>query len=269
MNEPKQNSIAPLVIVGVVTVALVAIGGYMASRPEMRLAQEDAPDVDSSKGPEMTMVGGVMRPVSDIKRIWDRDEKYEVDQDFALFPGKTPGLKEGDNPAVDSILEAARTGSNPERLNPFVKPEPFDRLAYEQDPDAYVSLHVPGRVWQSAQPGEGVPVLKAASEHRHRVKQGEAVRLSVKTLPGMPVTFVSFDSAGFENGLAVISVSADENGIASANFAGVSGTMGLINILAASPVATERVRFGVYVDFPITQSTSSIPESGSSTEASL
>ncbi len=153
------------------------------------------------------------------------------------------------SPAAESVYQAAVTKQHPERMSPMFMPKPFDRQAYEKNPEAYLAVHEPGRVWQSAQPGEGVPVLERIGRRMQVIRQGESVRLKVKTEPGMPVTFASFDLGTFDNGLTVISVAADEEGIAEAAFHG-SNVFGNVHILAASPVATERVKFQVFVATP-------------------
>ncbi|WP_436717709.1 hypothetical protein U8335_13590 [Roseiconus lacunae] len=63
----------------------------------------------------------------------------------------------------------------------------------------------------------------------------------------MPATFTSFDLGTFGNGLSTISVEANEEGVASANFVASGGVGTLVNLLAASPVAAERVEFRVRV----------------------
>ncbi len=90
-------------------------------------------------------------------------------------------------------------------------------------------------------------MLLLASKRNHVLRAGESVRLRVKTEPGMPATFTSFDLGTFDNGLSSITVAADELGIAQASFHASPGKKGEINILAASPAATERVKFNVYV----------------------
>ena len=96
-------------------------------------------------------------------------------------------------------------------------------------------------------------MLTSATKKKHVIKQGESVRLQVNTLPNMPVTFASFDLGTFDNGLTTKTVAADASGLASAAFTGTSGVAGEINLIAASPVATERVNFQVFVVAPQTQ----------------
>ncbi|WP_246146324.1 hypothetical protein [Rubripirellula lacrimiformis] len=82
------------------------------------------------------------------------------------------------------------------------------------------------------------------------MRHGESVRLQLKTQAAMPATFTSFDNGVFSNGLTSITVKADKDGVATANFRASSGTAGEINIIAASPVATERVVYRVNVVSP-------------------
>ncbi|WP_145175350.1 hypothetical protein [Rubripirellula lacrimiformis] len=124
---------------------------------------------------------------------------------------------------------------------------PFDATEYRRRPDQYLAISVPGRVWQSAQPAEGVPVIESLSKSLQQIQQGEAVRLEVKAVANMPVTFTSFDLGAFENGLASVTVAADEDGIATATLTATPGSIANIKVLAASPEASGRTRFIVNV----------------------
>jgi hypothetical protein len=127
------------------------------------------------------------------------------------------------NTATEQIYSAVKTKGNPERLNPAFIPASFSRPAYLANPSEYLETHEPGRVFQSAQPGRGVPVIERIGSGSHVLKPGESVRLIVKTLPHMPASFTSFDLGAFSNGLSTITVAADENGLAVASFHAAPG----------------------------------------------
>lgn len=152
------------------------------------------------------------------------------------------------NPHVRSVAEALRTGEHPERVSPLVMPEPFDEEAFFQDPQAYLNVVEPGRVWQTAQPGPDVPRLRAQGSAGHRIEFGQSVPLRIQAAPGAPVTFTSFDAGSFENRLTSITVQADERGVAQATFTASSGTLSRVRILAASPMAAGQVEFLVRVE---------------------
>jgi hypothetical protein len=164
--------------------------------------------------------------------------------------GKTPGVKIDANEQVKSVVEAIKNKDHPERLSPLIEPKPFDLEAYKKDPKAYVNVVEPGRVFQNAQPGDGVPRLVAMSEQWQQVAQGSTVTLKVAAEPKMPVTFTSFDCGQFDNQLTSQTVVADEQGIAQVNFHGVSGTIQDVKILAGSPVSSGQIRFVVNVTMP-------------------
>lgn len=133
------------------------------------------------------------------------------------------------------------------RNSPFVPAAGFNQVAYSENPQEYLSVSEPGRVWQSAPPGPGIPVLASVSSTHQTLKQGEEVRLSVKTVANQPVTFTSFNPGTFDNKLNSISVAANELGVAEATFTPPPRTIFDVNIVAASPAASGKVSFVVEV----------------------
>ena len=78
-----------------------------------------------------------------------------------------------------------------------------------------------------------------------------------------PVTFLSSSYGQFENLLTSITVVADRNGRAVATFTATSGTKHNVNILAASPVLAEQIKFTVSVELPagkVAENTTRKPE---------
>lgn len=151
------------------------------------------------------------------------------------------------NEAVKRVYSALEAKQNPELTGPMLSPPEFDRQSYQADPEAFLSITVPGRVWQSAQPGPDVPLIEQLSKSRHVVRKGEAIRLEVKTLPAMPVSFLATDLGTFENGLSSISVAAGDDGVAEAVFTASSGSDQSTEVLASSPVTSGRVSFSVRI----------------------
>lgn len=161
--------------------------------------------------------------------------------------GTSPPVPADANPMVASVAEAIKSKQHPERLSVVITPPPFNHEAYANDPQAYLSVVEPARVWQSAQPGKSVPPLKVLSPRHMRIQQGETVSLRVQVPPGMPVTFTSFDMGAIQNQLNSITVPADADGVAVGRFTGTRGAVNLVNVLAASPVASGQASFMVEV----------------------
>ena len=167
--------------------------------------------------------------------------------------GLTPAVAVDANENVEVAVEALKDGKHPERLSALIAPEAFDAQRWEKDEEyrrEYLRVVEPGRVFQTAEPGEDVPRLIVKSPRRQRVVQGEAVELEVASAPGMPVTFTSFDLGRFENQLTTMTVQAGADGIAKVMFWGMPGTINDVNILVASPMASGQERLVVNVQLP-------------------
>jgi hypothetical protein len=150
---------------------------------------------------------------------------------------------------VRSVAEALRSKQHPERLSMMIESKPFDQAAFDADPDSYLRVIIPGRVFQCAQPGAGVAALRSTGPRQHRIEPGGSVKLEVKGAQRAPVTFTSSDMGAFaENKLNSITVRADENGLASVTFVATPGADGDVNILAGSPLASGQARFVVMVE---------------------
>jgi hypothetical protein len=172
--------------------------------------------------------------------------------------GTLPTIKADANPQVKAAAEAIRQKNHPERLSVLVSPKPFDAKSYKADPSAYLETVEPGRVFQTAQPGPGVPQLKPVASDFYAITQGESVTLRVNAPAGAPVSFTSFDAGQFENLLTATTVRANENGVAEVKFTATSGTINDINILAGCPTATGQVKFVVNVQMPDADPTSPV-----------
>ncbi|WP_144056695.1 hypothetical protein [Rhodopirellula europaea] len=129
----------------------------------------------------------------------------------------------------------------------MLSPPAFDRDKYQAAPEDYLSVSMPGRVWQSAQPGPEVPAIETLTRMRHVLRKGESIRLQVRTKPSMPVSFMATDLGTFSNGLTSISLAADKRGVAEAVFTASSGANNSTEVLAASPAASGRIRFEIRI----------------------
>ena len=244
--------------VGIVAVSVtaVALGLFFVVRrqgDELRVKQ---PEEAVPARQQTTTIGGVRRPLTDIQPR-PRTEPgatagAEGSTDAPFDYGTAPLVPKDANEYVKSVVEALETGTHPERVSSLITPAPFDPVAYQADPKKYITTVEPGRVWQSAQPGPGVPRLEARSARFVEIEQGESVTFKVHAAPGAPVTFTSFDLGEFENRLTSMTVQADGEGNAQVRFTGTPGTINNVNILAASPVTSGQLRYVVNVTRPRT-----------------
>jgi hypothetical protein len=263
MASPKNLSfyLSPVVwaIAGIAVV--LGVGVIMLTRVS---PLDDANVVATTDIGEQTIeIGGVRRPRSDVGGLFPSVEdeerasstktvRYDSSKRFEKgYPkNATPLLSPDENPSVRQVHDALLAGGKKaeQAVSLFAGIAPFDAEVYFQDPDAYLSVVEPARIWQSAQPSKDVPQLKRVSERNHKIAQGESVRLQVRTQPNAPVSFFSFDMGAFQNRLAMITVAADDTGIASADFNGTPGTTKSVNILASSPLASGNLEFRVFVE---------------------
>ncbi len=211
---------------------------------------------DSASKTDWVIVGGVSRPISDVPLLVEqkRESLSGVDNSGSRIVnpyGGSPKLVATENKQIEAAHEAIATGTQSQRISPTVLPENFDAESFRRSPEEYISKVEPGRVWQSAQPGEEVPVLIAVGPTFQKMNQGESVTLRVRTAPSSPVTFTSFDMGAFENRLPSITALADGEGIAEAIFTATTGTHHLVNVLTASPLASGTQRFQLDVAVPL------------------
>lgn len=164
--------------------------------------------------------------------------------------GTVEPVKGNANAQTAGVLEALKTRTHPENLSIMHPPEtPFDKAAFEKNPQAYLDVVQPGRIFQTKQPGQDVTALKVLGDGYYRVKQGDAVKLTTQGEPLSPITFTSTDLGAFaENKLNSITVRADEKGVATVTFVATPGTLNDVNILAGSPLSSGQARFKVDVE---------------------
>ncbi len=197
---------------------------------------------------ELVEVGGITRPATDLRFDSAITESTESPKSPLPSPGHAPFLKGNENVQVAGLVQELSVPKGPEAAkSTFFKPEEFDLAAYQQNPGQYLNRIRPGRVFYPAQPGPDVQPLESNTKPFQSVLQGEKVILKVKADSGMPVAFYTPGVGVFENQLSSFSTQAGDDGIATAVYTAGPGTMGLQNILAASPVHSGQVRFRVNV----------------------
>lgn len=174
-------------------------------------------------------------------------EPAEGAADDPLAYGTFPAVPADANEQVAKVVAAARSRTDAALQTPVAAIPPFDAKTYREDPQAYLTRAVPARAFQSAAPGQGVPVLRPEGKRFASIAQGESVVLRVRSAPGWPVTFATSDAGLFDNELTTISVEADDEGIAAARFRATTGVVDDVNIQAASPRASGQVQFTVFV----------------------
>jgi len=255
MHARSREVWAVLGLLALVAVLVVLLRSGASPRP---VAGRHPIHTDPQTGEQYIVVGGVRRPATDLAVPASAEIPGDTDPtSFTALSqriGKTQPVLKTANPMTRSVAQALETGHHPERLSVLADPAPFDNDAYQRNPQAYLNVVEPGRVWQSAQPGPDVPRLSAQSATGYSVEQGETVSLKVQAIALAPVTFTSFDLGEFQNQLTSITVAADGEGVAVARFTGSAGTVGEVNILAASPMTSGQVRFHVEVIEPTSTS---------------
>ena len=252
-RKPTYGAIVALVVA---MGALIAASVMMFQKPIADRAKSEGDKeivVDESGQPlkeGYVMIGGVQRPKTDVEPKFRDAIEIGENPAMEMNYGVTPMVKPDANPQAASVAEALASKTHPERLTPAILPAAFDPEKYQADPQTYINTIEPGRVFQPAQPGEGVFPLRTLTPRLVRSEQGQSVPLRVRATPGAPVTFTSFDLGQFENELNSITVQADGNGIATVRFTGSGGTINDVNILAASPVNSGQAKFVVNVNLP-------------------
>lgn len=162
------------------------------------------------------------------------------------------------NPRVQSILEAKRTGKFPERLTPLVAPKPFDAAAWERDPEAYLNVVEPGRVEQASQDPAAQAITTTEPPRIRHVPTGETLVLSVRAVPGAPVSWACTRGGLFtESKVGAVTVRADADGIARVTFFATPHAEGETTVLAASPFCAGQAEHILLIDPPLAQAASS------------
>jgi hypothetical protein len=151
------------------------------------------------------------------------------------------------NPNVASVVEAQRSGLHPERLTPFIAPAAFDPAAFAKNPQAYLDVVEPGRIWLTAESGPAVTPLSTEQTDHIRIPYLGSTTLTVRAVPLAPVTFTVLDGGMLPNHLGSMTVRADDQGLASTVYTATPGTVDDVQVLAGSPLAAGTVTLVVHV----------------------
>lgn len=130
----------------------------------------------------------------------------------------------------------------------MIPPRAFDKAAFNSNPQAYLDVVEPGRVFQTATPGKGVTQLRAKGSLLVKMTGGGNTELAVVGIPGGPVTFTAFDGGVFQNRLNSVTVLGDEKGEARVTYTATRGTIDNVRVFAGSPMASGEVHFLLNVE---------------------
>lgn len=229
----------------------------LANRPTNRQALARALGLSEN---EIGRIGDVERPKRDYAFGGDPQEESDAAPRVAtaLPPtpqaGRAPRLSGNENPQVRKLVSEI-SGENPlpQAMSSYFQDEAFDRQAYLADPDAYLQKTRPGRAFAPADPGPDVIPLESLSPGFVRILQGEQVVLKVKAEPGLPVTFYSPDTGHFVgNLLTTRTIAADNEGVAQVTYKTGPGSLGLTDVMVASPVHSRQIQYRIKVELPET-----------------
>jgi hypothetical protein len=244
-------------VLGLVAIVAVFVILLRLGAPARPLAGKHPIRIDPETGEKYIEIGGVRRPATDVMESTPNASAPSSDAErYEALVGRAPIVPRNANPMVASVAEALRTGEHQERLSLLADPKPFDHEEYLRNPQAYLNVMEPGRVWQPAQPGPDVPRLRTLTARTISLPQQETVSFKVRAIPQAPVTFTTLDLGEFQNQLPSITVAADEEGVAVARFTATTGTVDAIHILAASPMTSGQLQFTVEVVLPQTAAAS-------------
>lgn len=195
--------------------------------------------------------GGVVRPKRDVVPA-KKHSNLELNREPLIPVGTIPSLKKDKNVYTQSVAQAIESNDQDlaYRLTPFKAAPKFDHGAYLADPESYLNEIAPGRIYDVLPDSFETPATRRVGRYRYKVLQGETIILRAKTEPEMPVTFYSSRLGSFNGGVSTVTVAADEQGIAQAEFKTTTGMYGEIDIVAASPVRSGQARYLVDVRLP-------------------
>jgi hypothetical protein len=262
-------------IAAAVVVALIGVGvvAYVSNRPakvaELPEAVNSIKSDDTSQpkpavvAPKISQVlglgdedfvrvGDVNRPKRDIEFLNSSEPAVSAKSPLP-HPGKAPAADAKSSPEAAGLLAELNQEEVPKAArSALFSPAKFDPKTYNEDPAKWLAQIRPGRVFQPAQPSEDVEPIATDSKGFQAVLQGEKVLLTAQVEPGSPVSFYTPEVGDFGNGLTTRSVAADEKGVARVTYTATRGTLGVVNILAASPSHSGQLRFRVKVSLPQT-----------------
>ena len=174
-----------------------------------------------------------------------------VPEDLVLPPG-TPAAERARMAAQRASRAPELAREHPERvsLNAMAKPLMRADGTLSMPVEEYAQTAEPSRVYDTLDPGPGLPVLQIASPAFVEVQPGEQVELSVRAIPGAPVSYASAEGGCLQNGLNAVTVIADEDGLATAVFTATSDVVGEVAVAVGCPLTCGRGSFLLVVPDP-------------------
>jgi hypothetical protein len=155
------------------------------------------------------------------------DQLYEAQRaSVALLPGRTTALR------------------NVSALSPA---QPFDRNAWVEDPDAYLSVIEPGRIYQT-ETEHRMHQTRIQGATQRTVSQGATEDIVFVTAPHAPLTVFSNGLGAFPNGLTCISLRSDDQGVVRVRWTAIPGTVGDVMLVASSPMAVGQAHLFLEVE---------------------
>ena len=162
--------------------------------------------------------------------------------------GYTPelGTKElAESKQLSSVHEALHNPvENGSRISAAIAPKAFDKERYLTDAEykqEYIRNVEPGRAFLTDP--DSTEKLTRLSPYLQTVEQGSTIEISVQGVPGSPISITSFDLGKFDNHLTYQTIEADSSGTATFTFHGMEGTIEDSNILVASPMSKNKLKF--------------------------
>ena len=160
-------------------------------------------------------------------------------------------IKNNLNPQKLSVISDLESGDT-KNLSAVGKRELFDKERYQNDPKAYLKEYMStlsvSRCFETAQPGEGIKVLKRGSPQFVETYQNEPVKLIIEGAePNMIFSASVFDGGHFDNDLSAITAQTDASGRGTLIFTPTDGVINNTRISVASPLSSGVVRFNIYV----------------------
>lgn len=170
---------------------------------------------------------------------------------FRCLASWTPSLGfHQESSVTKNLLISVNGAMDNSEQSPLVKPRPFDVGRWSSDPtyrQYYLENPEPGRVWLSAEPGNGIPVIQAVGARRRVIAAGTTHELIARTPSGAPVNFTCVSAGIFSpSGMNIATAVSDSDGMAKVTVIAPAGK-GTYTILAASPLASGLLTFVIVV----------------------
>jgi hypothetical protein len=168
------------------------------------------------------------------------------------YYGTIPPVTGKDNAAVQEVIDAVKAKNRPELISSIVPADNFDADLFKDNKiyrDAYLKSSVPARAFKTANPGEGIPVLRRFDQPYYlETDQNKPLTLQVSGKSGCPVTFHCADGGFFDRThLTAATYICDSSGIATATYTAPPGVISKVSIIAASPSCSMTAKWYVNV----------------------